>query len=143
VPRRAAVLRRGAQWRAVVAPLFVAAALIVDPARAAAHHVTPDEVIQSLTNTGARKTFDITDVERSPEMPRLLIVRVGPGWTHVYPTRRVIAAEEWYQLWRDAVPNGVLGIVDAAERPLVNFDPDGRATLHDPEPAPTAVTPPP
>ena len=101
------------------------------PGTAGAHHVTPEEVIQSLINTGARQKFDITAAERSAHQPRLLTIRVGPGWTGVYPARRVVAAEEWYQLWRDAVPDGVLAIVDAAERPLVIFDPDGRATLRD------------
>jgi hypothetical protein len=106
-----------------------------------AHLVTPDEVIQSLINTGARQKFDITAAERSTDMPGLLIIRVGPGWAGVYPTRRVVAAEEWYQLWRDAVPNGVLGIVDGAERPVVTFDPAGHATLRDAAPAASAPTP--
>jgi hypothetical protein len=108
------------------------------PITASAHHITPDQMIQSLINTGAKQKFDITAAERSTDLPRMLIIRVGPGWTGVYPTRRVLAAEEWYQMWRDAVPNGVLAIVNAAERPVVNFDPQGRATLRDSPATPAA-----
>ena len=121
----------------LVAIAALAAVAAVLPRTANAHHVTPEEVIQSLINTGARQKFDITAAERSADQPRRLTIRVGPGWTGVYAARRVVAAEEWYQLWRDAVPDGALGIVDAAERPLVSFDADGRATLRDvPPPTP-------
>ena len=82
-----------------------------------------------------RASYDVTDVVRAENLPRLLIVRVGRGWASVDSLRRVSAAEEWYQLWRDAVPDGILGVVDAADQPLVNFDASGRARLRAPGPS--------
>lgn len=121
--------RRAAALRA--APAVAALCLALHALAAGAHHVTPDEVIRSLTQTGARSTFDITSAERAADLPRLLLIRVGPGWSRVYATRRIIAAEQWYELWRDAVPSGIVAIVDAADQPLVNFEPTGRATLRE------------
>jgi len=118
-------------WAALIAAATALLAALVLPVGADAHYVTPEEVVQSLINTGTRQKFDITAAERSTDDPRRLIIRVGGGWSGVYPARRTAAAEEWYQLWRDAVPGGALDIVDAAERPLVNFDGEGRATLRD------------
>ena len=132
---------RSAPQRTARIGLLIAGVAMLAPLVALAHFVTPDEVIQSLINTGTRQKFDITAAERSADQPSLLIIRVGPGWAGVYAARRVVAAEEWYQLWRDAVPDGALEIVDAAERPVVTFDADGRATLRDAAPAPSAGTP--
>ncbi len=86
-----------------------------------------------------RDAFDITSVERAKDLARLLLVRVGPGWASVYPARRIAAAEGWYQLWRDAIPNGIVAVVDARDRPLVHFDVTGRALLRDPPPATPAL----
>src|SRR6185369_12773201 len=49
----------------LVAIAALAAVVAVLPRTANAHHVTPEEVIQSLINTGARQKFDITAAERS------------------------------------------------------------------------------
>jgi hypothetical protein len=109
---------------------------------ASAHHATPEQVVARLKTADVRASFDVTRVERSRELPRMLVVRVGTGWAQVDPVRRVETAEEWYTLWRDAVPNGILAIVDAADRPLVNFDPGGRARLQKPAAHATAGAPP-
>lgn len=69
----------------------------------------------------------------------MLVVRVGPGWASVYPERRRDAAETWHHLWRDAVPSGIVAIVDRDDLPVVNFDAAGLATVHDPAPHPTAT----
>ena len=95
-----------------------------------------------LNGADMRVPFDITSVERPTELPRMLVVRVGKGWAQVDAVRRVETAEQWYMLWRDAVPNGILAIVDAADRPLVNFDPSGHARLQEPAARATAGTPP-
>jgi hypothetical protein len=110
---------------------------------AAAHHATPEQVVARLNSADMRVPFDITGVERPPELPRMLLVRVGRGWQQVDAVRRVETAEAWYTLWRDAVPNGILAIVDAADRPLVNFDSSGRARLQEPAARATAGAPPP
>jgi hypothetical protein len=101
-------------WRAAVA---AGAAVVLAATCAAAHHATPEQVVARLNSADMRVPFDIASVERSPEMPRMLLVRVGKGWAQVDAVRRVEIAEEWYTLWRDAVPNGTLAIVDAADRP--------------------------
>ena len=120
--------------------LLGSTALVLAAAAAAhAHHATPEEVVTQLRGEEVRRAFDITSVERSADLPRMLLVRVGPAWTKVDPAQRVAAAERWYALWRDAVPNGIVAIVDTAEHPLVNFDPGGRAHLRDAGPVPTSA----
>lgn len=112
--------------------MALGAAVVLAATCAAAHHATPEQVVARLNSADMRVPFDIASVERSPELPRMLLVRVGKGWAQIDAVRRVEIAEEWYTLWRDAVPNGILAIVDAADRPLVNFDPGGRARLQGP-----------
>ncbi|MGH7788418.1 MAG: hypothetical protein ACRERC_16230 [Candidatus Binatia bacterium] len=113
-------------------------ALLALAAAAAAHEISPDEAMARIGDPAVRAAFDVTAVERKADLPRLLVVRVGPGWAAVYPERRRDAAETWYHLWRDAVPGGIVAIVDRDEQSLVNFDAAGLATMHDPAPRPTA-----
>lgn len=126
---------------AVRAPVFLAALLLAGSA--AAHHATPQEVVARLNGTEMRTEYGIASAAIAEDLLRMLVVRVGPAWFQIDPVRRVGAAESWYALWRDAVPDGVLAIVDAAERPVVNFDSAGRARLNDAVTArPTAAPPP-
>ena len=111
--------------------LWCWAAMLLVAAAAHAHHLTPDEVAARLSAADVRQSFDVIDVARPRDLPRLLVVRVGRGWASVDPLRRVSAAEEWYQLWRDAEPDGVVAIVDTEDRPLVNFDASGGARVRD------------
>ena len=74
--------------------------------------------------------FDVREVRRDPDLPRLLVIRVGPRWSEVPAGQRIEWAEEWHHLWRSTIANGILAVLDSAtEDPLVNFDADGRATL--------------
>jgi hypothetical protein len=57
------------------------------------------------------------------------VVHVGPGWSRVAPAQREQAAQAWRSLWREASPSGVLAIVDAEGRSLVDFDAHGRARV--------------
>jgi hypothetical protein len=112
-------------------------ALLLLGSGAAAHQVSPADVLSQIDNASARAAFDVTAVERQADDPRRLVIRVGPGWASVYPERRRNAAEVWCHLWRDAVPNGTVAIVDRNDLPMVSFDADGYATLEDPEPPPS------
>lgn len=125
---------------AVRASVFLAALLLAGSA--AAHHATPQEVVARLNGTEMRTEYGIASAAIAADLPRMLVVRVGPTWFQVDAVRRVGAAESWHVLWRDAVPGGILAIVDAAEQPVVNFDSAGRARLHDPSAAPPTVAPP-
>ncbi len=99
-------------------------------AGAAAHFITPEEVLASLQTPGTRNAFGIESAERDGKLPRLLLIRVGPHWSAVPEGRRIGAAEEWQYLWADAVPSGIVAILDAVtDQPLVNFDASGRAVL--------------
>jgi len=99
---------------------------------AAAHSVDPESVVRELRAPALRERFDVRAVERHADLPRLLVVRVGPGWPRVASGRRRESAEAWLARWRHAVPQGIVAIVDAASgRSLVNFDVGGRAVLED------------
>lgn len=93
-----------------------------------AHTVAPDEVVARLDGDAVRAEFDVVSAKRLDGLPRLLIVRVGPGWRDVPADRRRAAAQEWAAAWQHAVAQGVLSIVDAASGDtVVNFDALGRA----------------
>jgi hypothetical protein len=97
---------------------------------AGAHRPGPDDVRAHIL--AARRQFGITAVERHADLPRLLVIRVGPEWGGAPIAIRLQAAEDWLSRWRHATPQGVVAIVDAAsDRPLVNFDANGRATIKD------------
>ena len=124
---RAAVSAHG-RWPASLAPVLVAAVV----GGAVAHWLTADDVMTELRQPAARERFDVIRVERHPDLERLLVIRVGPGWQRVAAAARREAAESWLARWRHAVPRGIVAVLDAAtDRPLVNFEPGGRATLTD------------
>jgi hypothetical protein len=91
------------------------------------HWAAPEEVIARID--GARAS-GVVGVGRDAAVPRLLVVRVGPPWHALPAAERRALAEEWRRDWRAAVPNGLLGIVDAERgAAVVNFDANGRARL--------------
>jgi hypothetical protein len=116
-------MRRGSLAALAVALLLGA------PAASLAHWVSPDDVVAGLRDPATRRAFGVVDVSRDARLPRLLVVKVGPGWDGVDPELRRQAAEAWHELWREAAPAGVLAIVDAGGRSLVGFDALGRARL--------------
>jgi hypothetical protein len=79
----------------------------------------------------------VSAVARDEKVSRLLVIRVGSGCSKVPPDERTAAAEEWWALWRDAVPQGIVAVLDAeTSASLVNFDPAGGARLVAPRRAP-------
>jgi hypothetical protein len=104
-----------------------AAALLLAAAAAPAHQVTPEQVEAGIAAQPLAGAFDVVGAARDARLARLLVVRVGPGWSAVAAAERERAAEAWRALWREAAPTGVLAIVDASGRSLVDFDVNGRA----------------
>jgi hypothetical protein len=110
--------------RGALACLLVAVAFV---GSGAGHWPRPDEVaerIRSATDRG------VVDVRRDEAVARLLMVRVGPRWAELPAAERAALAEAWRREWREAVPNGLLGVVDAENgAAVVNFDAAGRARV--------------
>lgn len=79
-----------------------------------------------------KEAVGVVSVTTGPKLERLLIVRVGKRWHESDERLRRRVAEEWLHLWRDAMPNGILGIVNESNgNSLVGFDVDGKATLRE------------
>lgn len=111
---------------------FAATLLALAAIDARAHWQTPEQVIAELRAVALRDAYGITEVTRHPDLPRLLVIRVGPRWSEVDPSKRRAAAEKWMARWRHAVPQGIIAILEnGTDRSLVNFDTEGRAVLTD------------
>ena len=108
-------------------------------ARAGAHWPSAGEIVAEVASAPG-----VVEARRDVEAPRLLVVRVGPAWAALPAARRLALADEGRTHWRDAVPDGLVGVIDAATaRPAVNYDGRGRPRLAPPAPPPgTAATPP-
>lgn len=127
--RRAAGAARA---RSLVRAAALGAALAAFAAGAArAHWLDPDQLVAEL-RSDRLAAVGVVGAERDARLPRLLVVHVGPGWDAVTPDARRDLAEAWRAHWREALPDGVLAIVDAGGRSRVGFDPGGHAQLHDP-----------
>jgi hypothetical protein len=109
--------------------VFICGSILL-PRAAFAHSPRPEDVIAQLSTPAVRQQYDVREVARDTTVPRLLVVRVGPGWTAASVAERRSAAEQWLRNWRHAVPQGILAIVDVAGgRALVNFDAHGNARV--------------
>jgi hypothetical protein len=103
----------------------------VTAATGLAHTIPPDEVIARVL--GERARAGVASAERDAKVSRLLVVRVGAPWTQLPAARRLELADEWRHLWRDAVPQGIVAILDAETgKTVVNFDGAGRAHVTPP-----------
>jgi hypothetical protein len=99
---------------------------------AAAHWPAPEEVVAAIRGPVGREV-GVVEVARDARVARLLVVRVGGTWYDLAPARRRALAEGWLDQWREALPEGLVGVVDAASgRPVVNYDARGAARLPSP-----------
>jgi hypothetical protein len=97
---------------------------------ARAHWDTPADVVAALDAPVMHHAYDVVHAARDAALPRLLVVRVGPGWRTLSDDARRRAADDWLALWRHAVPQGIVGVLDdATGRPVVNYDAAGNARL--------------
>jgi hypothetical protein len=102
----------------------------VPGAPASAHTLTPEQVEQLIASPQAAQRFGVVAATPHGALPRLLIVRVGAAWQHADEKARLAVAEEWWQVWRHSVAQGIVAVVeDGSGRSLINFDPSGRARL--------------
>lgn len=116
-------------WRILAGVLGYAAIGLYVPSQALAHWVPPERIVAGLHNdTGLRERAGVRGVEHRE---RLLIIRVDPQvWGMLPVSDRKILAEQWYELWRHNVPQGIVAVVAApTDQPLVNYDAVGRAHL--------------
>jgi len=104
-------------------------------AGAAAHWPAPEEVIAEIRGAAGREA-GVVEVARDAHTARLLVVRVGGRWSDQTPERQRALADDWLAHWREAVPDGLVGVVDAASgRPVINYDARGQARVP-PRPTP-------
>jgi hypothetical protein len=116
----------------------VALLALVLAASAHAHWPAADEIVAEIASAPG-----VVEVRRDATTPRLLLVRVGAGWYALPAERRLAFADAWRTHWRQAVPDGLVGVVGATtERPAVNYDGRGQPRLEPPAlPPGTAATP--
>jgi len=116
-------------WLVVTAVTTSLAAAAV----ARAHWDSPEAVAAALEAPVMRNAYDVVHAARDAAVPRLLVVRVGAGWRSLPDDARRRAADDWLALWRHAVPQGIVGVLDdATGHAVVNYDAVGNARLIDP-----------
>jgi len=117
--------------------LLVVAGAIALPGAASAHLQRPETVIAAIGKVQSRAAHGVVSVARDAHVQRLLIVRVGPAWDALPADTRRTLAEAWHHDWRAAVPDGIVGVVDATSgHAVMNFDAHGRARVARPGPPP-------
>ncbi len=100
---------------------------------AGAHSPGPGDAIAEIRGGEAHEPVGLRAVARSPELPRMLVVRVGPGWESASAARRREVATRWRATWRRVEPNGIVAVVDDESlESRVSYDRQGRAHLKDP-----------
>jgi hypothetical protein len=106
------------------------AGVLLASAVAQAHGPAAADVVGALEASAVRARFGVMAAARDAKAPRVLLVRVGPKWSEAPADDRRTAAEEWLQLWRAAVPHGIVAVLDdETSASLVNFDATGHARL--------------
>ncbi|MGD0946439.1 MAG: hypothetical protein ABSA52_03335 [Candidatus Binatia bacterium] len=97
---------------------------------AAAHWLRPEEIVGGLNHdAAAAQHLGVVRAYRDRHLKRLLVITVDEKrWDASPAERRVQAAEEWLQLWRHNVAEGIVAVVDSqTQRALVHFDASGHA----------------
>jgi hypothetical protein len=91
-----------------------------------AHTLSAEEVVASLASPAARVATGVERVAPSPANERVLVVQVGRRWYDLPVEDRAATAGEWRDLWRHAMPSGVVAVLDARTgSPVVRFAPGG------------------
>jgi hypothetical protein len=127
----------GAHPAAVALALCLVAA--AGPQRALAHQIRPEQVAAFILGDHRAALAGVVRVEPSPDLPRLLVVEVDARWPEASEAMRLEAVSDWRRSWREAEPQGLLGVVDAAGVTLVGFDAEGRPYLEKAPAGPAAL----
>ena len=94
------------------------------------HTVNAAQAISRIATEGSKESLGVVSAATDPKLERLLIVKVSARWQDTDAKLRREAAERWYHLWRSAVTNGVVAVIDEATADsLVGYDGAGNATL--------------
>ena len=108
--------------------------VVLRSASTEAHTISVDTFLAVLRSPTAREQLGVEEVERNPDLPRLLLIRVGPGWERAPAEKRRGIAEAWLRDWCDIVPQGIIAILDRESgKSLVSFDAEGHASLKAPK----------
>jgi hypothetical protein len=95
-----------------------------------AHTTSTASVISKIAADDMKQAVGVVSVATNPNLERLLVVRVSARWHEADEGLRRHLAQEWRHLWRDAISDGIVAVVDDdGGNSLVGYDLDGRATL--------------
>lgn len=94
---------------------------------AAGHAPPPAGVVAAIDGEASRRAWGVEGARRDAQTPRLLVIRVGPGWYARPIAARRAQAAEWLRVWRHAVERGVVAVVDGrTAAAVVRFGPGGQ-----------------
>jgi hypothetical protein len=106
----------------VALPLATIGLLGVLAGLARAHTVPPEAILARLNTPETRAATGVEGATRDPQVPRLLVVRVGAGWYRRAASVREAEAGAWLELWRKSVEQGIVAVLDArTDAPVVRF----------------------
>jgi len=95
-----------------------------------AHSPSVGDVIAAVRGAERLEPVGIVSVERSPDLARMLVIRVDDRWSQAPAERRRAAAERWLESWRHVVRDGIVAVVDAESlETRVSYDVEGRAQI--------------
>ena len=95
-----------------------------------AHHLTVQQVLDGLNSDGMKKQAGVEEAAVDKKVTRLLWIRIGPRWYKLTDLERERLAVQWLKMWKDAVPNGIVSVVDlVTSEPVVSYHPSGKVTF--------------
>lgn len=100
------------------------------PTAIGAHHLTVGDVLAILNRDDVKERTGIREAKVDPNLKRHLIIKVSETWYNLPAQRREKLAATWLQLWKDAMKNGIVSVLDAvSNEPVVNYSPSGSVSL--------------
>ena len=95
-----------------------------------AHHLTVGEVLEMLNRDDVKARAGIHEAKIDPKLKRHLIIKVSDTWYKLPESRRQKLAAAWWQMWKDAMKNGIVSVLDRmTNEPVVNYSPSGSVSL--------------
>jgi len=98
-------------------------------ASAGAHSVSSAEAVTAVRQRAVAAGVELLSVAPQADLERMLVIRVGDDWSEILPERRLALAAEWRAVWREAVGQGIVAIVDRDGASVVSFDGNGDPQL--------------